>query len=37
MHATCPAYLTLLDVITLKYLVKSTNYEASHYVYLNGV
>jgi hypothetical protein len=31
MHATCPAHLTLLYLIVLLHLVKSTRYEAPHY------
>jgi hypothetical protein len=32
MLASYPAHLNLLDLITLKYLVKKINYEAPHYV-----
>jgi hypothetical protein len=34
MRATCPAHLVLLDLVSLKALVNSTNYEAPHYVIL---
>jgi hypothetical protein len=32
MRATCPANLTLLDLIILIILVKSASYEVPHYV-----
>jgi hypothetical protein len=31
MSATCPAYLTILHLIILKYLVKNINYERLQY------
>jgi hypothetical protein len=31
MHATCPAYALLLDLLFLLYLVRRTNDKAPHY------
>jgi len=36
MRATCPIHL-VLDLITLKILVKSTNYEHPHYVIFSSL
>jgi hypothetical protein len=33
---TCPARLILLDLITIKYLVKRPRYEAPHYAVSSG-
>jgi len=37
MCATCPARLIPLDLITLIYLVNSTNYEVSRYVIFSSL
>jgi hypothetical protein len=33
MHASYPAHVILYDVITLKYLVKNTNYELCNFLF----
>jgi len=35
IHATCPTHLILLDLIIIKFMVKSKNYEANCYITLH--
>jgi hypothetical protein len=37
IHSVCPAYLIHFELLTLKYFVKSTNYEGPHYVIFSNL